>query len=83
MFSSTSGGRLRGLTVMLAAGAVALTVGAAQAEDDTFNMSLDLARAYLEIGDQEGAKDMLNQALASSRDPGHRRQIEELLKQID
>jgi FimV-like protein len=52
-------------------------------EDDTFSMSLDLARAYLEIGDQEGAKDMLEQALAGARDPEHRRQIEELLKQID
>jgi FimV-like protein len=52
-------------------------------EDDTFAMSLDLARAYLEIGDQEGAKDMLQQALAGTRDPGHRRQIEELLQQID
>lgn len=53
------------------------------AEDDTFSMSLDLARAYLEIGDQDGAKDMLEQALAGARDPGHRRQIEELLAEID
>lgn len=53
------------------------------AEDDTFSMSLDLARAYLEIGDQDGAKDMLEQALAGARDPDHRRQIEELLAQID
>jgi len=52
-------------------------------EDDTFSMSLDLARAYLEIGDQEGARDMLQQALAGARDPEHRRQIEELLTQID
>lgn len=52
-------------------------------EDDTFSMSLDLARAYLEIGDQEGASDMLKQALGSARDPDHRRQIEELLAQID
>lgn len=52
-------------------------------EDDTFNMSLDLARAYLEIGDQEGARDMLKQALGGARDPDHRRQIEELLQQID
>lgn len=52
------------------------------AEDDTFTMSLDLARAYLEIGDQEGARDMLKQALAGARDPDHRRQIEELLQQI-
>ncbi|MCB1800863.1 MAG: hypothetical protein KDI82_04155 [Gammaproteobacteria bacterium] len=51
-------------------------------EDDTFSMSLDLARAYLEIGDQEGARDMLQQALAGARDPDHRRQIEELLQQI-
>ncbi|MDJ0739282.1 MAG: FimV/HubP family polar landmark protein [Gammaproteobacteria bacterium] len=51
-------------------------------EDDTFTMSLDLARAYLEIGDQEGARDMLQQALAGARDPDHRRQIEELLRQI-
>ena len=52
-------------------------------EDDTFRMSLDLARAYLEIGDQDGARDMLKQALASARDPNHRAQIEELLSQID
>jgi FimV-like protein len=52
-------------------------------EDDTFTMSLDLARAYLEIGDQEGAKDMLKQALSGTRDPEHRRQILELLEQID
>lgn len=52
-------------------------------EDDTFTMSLDLARAYLEIGDQDGAKDMLNQALSGARSPDHRRQIEELLQQID
>ena len=63
------------------------TVGAVTAnetiEDDTFSMSLDLARAYLEIGDQEGARDMLKQALSGARDPEHRRQIEELLAQID
>ena len=51
-------------------------------ESDAFNMSLDLARAYLEIGDQEGARDMLQQALSGARDPEHRRQIEELLQQI-
>lgn len=51
-------------------------------EDDTFTMSLDLARAYLEIGDQDGARDMLQQALSGARDPDHRRQIEELLQQI-
>lgn len=51
-------------------------------EDDAFSMSLDLARAYLEIGDQEGARDMLQQALAGARNPDHRRQIEELLQQI-
>lgn len=59
------------------------TAAAQAMEDDTFTMSLDLARAYLEIGDQEGAKDMLKQALAGARDPDHRRQIEELLQQID
>lgn len=52
-------------------------------EDDTFSMSLDLARAYLEIGDQDGARDMLRQALGGTRNPDHRRQIEELLQQID
>ena len=41
-----------------------------------------LARAYLEIGDREGARDMLQQALSGARDPDHRRQIEELLQQI-
>jgi len=51
-------------------------------EDDTFTMSLDLARAYLEIGDNDGARDMLKQALAGARNPDHRRQIEELLEQI-
>ena len=56
---------------------------AAGHEDDTFNMSLDLARAYLEIGDQEGAREMLEQALSGARDPDHRRQIEDLLQQID
>ncbi len=51
-------------------------------EDDAFGMSLDLARAYLEIGDQDGARDMLKQALTGARDPDHREQIEELLAQI-
>lgn len=50
--------------------------------EETFLMSLDLARAYLEIGDQQEAKDMLDQALTGARDPDHRRQIEELLQQI-
>ena len=50
---------------------------------DEVGTKLDLARAYLEIGDQEGAKDMLKQALVGARDPDHRRQIEELLQQID
>ena len=54
-----------------------------QLEDDTFHMSLDLARAYLEIGDQDGARDMLKQALGGARNPDQRRQIEELLQQID
>jgi pilus assembly protein FimV len=53
------------------------------AEDDTFKMSLDLARAYLEIGDSDGARDMLKQALSGARDPDQRRQIEELLRQVD
>jgi FimV-like protein len=53
------------------------------AEDDTFTMSLDLARAYLEIGDSDGARDMLKQALSGARDPDQRRQIEELLRQVD
>ncbi len=52
-------------------------------EDETFSMSLDLARAYLEIGDSEGARDMLEEALNSARDPNHRTQIRELLSQID
>ncbi len=52
-------------------------------EDETFAMSLDLARAYLEIGDQDGARDMLKQALHGARSPAHRTQIEDLLKQID
>ena len=59
------------------------SVGEPPLEDDTFTMSLDLARAYLEIGDQEGAKDMLKQALAGTRNPEHRQQIQELLEQID
>ncbi len=53
-----------------------------ESDDETFSMSLDLARAYLEIGDQDGARDMLEQALAGTRNPDHRRQIEELLQQI-
>jgi pilus assembly protein FimV len=51
--------------------------------EQAFSMSLDLARAYLEIGDPDGARDMLQQALSGARDPNHRRQIEEMLKQID
>ena len=51
-------------------------------EDDAFRMSLDLARAYLEIGDNEGARDMLQQALGGARNADHRRQIEDLLRQI-
>ncbi len=59
------------------------TPSVTQLEDDTFHMSLDLARAYLEIGDQDGARDMLKQALGGARNPDQRRQIEELLQQID
>jgi FimV-like protein len=55
---------------------------AEESDDETFSMSLDLARAYLEIGDQDGARDMLEQALAGTRNPEHRRQIAELLQQI-
>jgi FimV-like protein len=55
---------------------------AEESDDETFSMSLDLARAYLEIGDQDGARDMLEQALAGTRNPDHRRQIEELIQQI-
>lgn len=50
--------------------------------EQAFSMSLDLARAYLEIGDQEGAKDMLEQALDGAHDPDHQRQIKEMLRQI-
>jgi pilus assembly protein FimV len=50
--------------------------------EETFLMSLDLARAYFEIGDREEAKDMLDRALTGARDPDQRRQIEELLQQI-
>lgn len=53
-----------------------------QLDDDTFTMSLDLARAYLEIGDQDGARDMLHQALAVAEDPEQREKIETLLRQI-
>jgi pilus assembly protein FimV len=53
-----------------------------QLDDDTFTMSLDLARAYLEIGDQDGARDMLQQALAVAQDPEQRDKIEALLRQI-
>ena len=53
-----------------------------QLDDDTFTMSLDLARAYLEIGDQDGARDMLHQALAVAEDPDQREKIETLLRQI-
>ena len=60
----------------------ALTPAGGPDEDDAFAMSLDLARAYIEIGDQEGAKDMLEQALSGARAADHRRQIEELLQQI-
>jgi FimV-like protein len=51
-------------------------------EDDAFHMSLDLARAYLEIGDEDGARDMLRQALDGAHDPQQRQQIEALLKTI-
>jgi len=61
---------------------VGATPAAEPHEDEAFAMSLDLARAYIEIGDQDGAKDMLEQALSGARAPDHRRQIEELLQQI-
>ena len=51
-------------------------------EDEDFSLSLDLARAYLEIGDQEGAEEILKRALAGAPDPEPRRQMEELLTQI-
>lgn len=51
-------------------------------EDDDFSLSLDLARAYLEIGDQEGAEEILKRALAGAPDPEPRRQMEELLTRI-
>lgn len=52
-------------------------------EDEGFIMSLDLARAYLEIGDREGARDMLAQALLDSTDTGERRQLEDMLRDLD
>jgi pilus assembly protein FimV len=53
-----------------------------QLEDDTFTMSLDLARAYLEIGDKDGARDMLEQALSVAQDTEQRSKLEALMKQI-
>jgi FimV-like protein len=51
-------------------------------EDEDFSLSLELARAYLEIGDQEGAEEILKRALAGAPDPEPRRQMEELLIKI-
>jgi len=51
-------------------------------DDEDFSLSLDLARAYLEIGDQEGAEEILKRALAGAPDPEPRRQMEDLLTQI-
>jgi FimV-like protein len=52
-------------------------------EEESFMMNLDLARAYLEIGDHDGARDMLVQALDETTDIGRRQQLEELLRQLD
>jgi FimV-like protein len=51
--------------------------------DQDFSLSLDLARAYLEVGDEEGAEEILKQALAGAPDPETRRQTEELLARIE
>ena len=52
-------------------------------DDQDFSLSLDLARAYLEVGDEEGAEEILKQVLAGAPDPETRRQTEELLTRIE
>ncbi|TVQ69404.1 MAG: pilus assembly protein FimV [Chromatiaceae bacterium] len=57
------------------------------AEDDDFSLGdevstkLDLARAYIEMGDAEGARATLEEVI-SDGDEGQRREAEELMRQI-
>lgn len=64
-------------------GADAHTDGPDTGDDvEDFSLSLDLARAYIEIGDEAGAKEILEQALARKPDHAHRNQFEALLANV-
>ncbi|MGM0676792.1 MAG: FimV/HubP family polar landmark protein, partial [Pseudomonadota bacterium] len=60
-------------------------LGSAEDEDfslgDEISTKLDLARAYIEMGDAEGARATLEEVV-SDGDEGQRREAEELMRQI-
>jgi len=64
-------------------GADAHAEGSETGDDvEDFSLSLDLARAYIEIGDEAGAKEILEQALARKPDHAYRNQFEALLANV-
>ncbi|MCH8846078.1 MAG: hypothetical protein IIC11_04995 [Proteobacteria bacterium] len=54
---------------------------AEQSEDDEMASQLDLAKAYIELGDNENAKTILDEIIAQGSD-AFRKQAEELIGQI-
>jgi len=53
-----------------------------QSEDDEMASQLDLAKAYIELGDHENAKTILDEIIAQGND-NYRKQAEELIGQIN
>jgi len=52
-----------------------------QSSDDEITTKLDLAKAYVELGDKESAKGILEEIIADGNTE-QRQQAEELLKQV-
>lgn len=51
--------------------------------DDNVSISMDLARAYREIGDRKGAREILTQLIDEVDDLGRRHEIEAMLADVD
>lgn len=58
-------------------GQISSTAPKSEASD---SINLDMARAYLELGDREGAVDILEQVLGTTDDPAIRDQVQALLE---
>lgn len=51
--------------------------------DDAVEMNLDLAKAYSDLGDNEGARNLLNESRNQTDDPILLKRIEDMLKRLD